>query len=350
MSMTPMQRVLTALDHKEADRVPFLILSTMHYAKEHKIPLEEYFSKAENVVEGQLAMRKQFGHDCLYPLFSASIEVTAWGGEVMFRADGPPSAGRPFIGAPQDIKALRAPSIDESGGVQEMLKTIRLMKHEVQDDVPIFGVAIAPFSLPVMQMGFGPYLDLIADQRGLFHHLMAVNEEFCASWANAQLEAGATSILYVDPMSSPRLVPKSWYLELGYPIAKRMIESINGPVATSFASESCLPIIDEVATTGTVGVGVSSEEDLAKLKAACRGKLTVIGNLNGLEMRRWTQSETERHVKAAIAQAGSGGGFVLADNHGEIPFQVPHETLLAISEAVRKWGKYPLEWIENEGP
>jgi uroporphyrinogen decarboxylase len=49
---------------------------------------------------------------------------------------------------------------------------------------------------------------------------------------------------------------------------------------THFASERCLPIIKDVARTGTAILGVSAFEDLAQIKAACKGNnLTVLGNL-----------------------------------------------------------------------
>jgi uroporphyrinogen decarboxylase len=89
-------------------------------------------------------------------------------------------------------------------------------------------------------------------------------------------------------------------------------------------------------------VGTSSEEDAGILKDVLRGKLTVMGNLNGVEMRRWTIDETKRIVKETIRKAAPGGGFILSDNHGEIPFQVPDEILLTISETVHKYGKYPI--------
>ena len=113
------------------------------------------------------------------------------------------------------------------------------------------------------------------------------------------------------------------------------------------ASGRCLPIVDDLAKTGTAIIGVSVLEDLGALKAACKGRLTVMGNLNGIEMRRWTPEHAEVMVKRALAKAGRGGGFILSDNHGEIPWQVPEEVLMAISEAVHKWGQYPLEWVDD---
>ena len=47
-------------------------------------------------------------------------------------------------------------------------------------------------------------------------------------------------------------------------------------------------------------------------------------------------------VCTAIAKAGRGGGFILSDNHGEIPWQVPEEVLSTISETVHRDGRYPL--------
>jgi uroporphyrinogen decarboxylase len=179
--------------------------------------------------------------------------------------------------------------------------------------------------------------------------LRRLNEEFCVAWANAQLDAGAGAIAYADPVSSPSIIPREMYLKTGFLVARRTIARIRGAVATSFASARCLPIINDVVLTGSIGVGVSAMEDLAEVKDACRGKLTVMGNLNAIEMRRWTAAEAQAKVREAIAKAGVGGGFVLTDNHGEIPWQVPDDVLFAIADAVREWGQYPLDWVTSYG-
>jgi uroporphyrinogen decarboxylase len=172
--------------------------------------------------------------------------------------------------------------------------------------------------------------------------LMKKNIQFCSEWANVQIENGATAICYFDPISSPTMVPRNEYISKGLKVAKETISKIKGPTATHFASGRSLSIIDDAATSGTAVVGVSGEEDLSELKEKARGKLTLLGNLNGIEMRRWNDTMAEEKVKEAIYKAGPGGGFILSDNHGEIPYQVPDEVLLSISRAVRKWGEYPI--------
>ena len=347
LPMNSLQRTLTTLGQQEPDRVPLFLLATMHGARELGLSIEDYYSRAEHVIEGQWQLRQKYGSDCLYPFFHASLEVEAWGGETIYSPDGPPLCGRPVIERPEDIDRLRPPSVAGASGLARVLAAIRGLKARVGDAAPIIGVAISPFSLPVMQMGFDRYIELIYEQPERFERLMQANIEFAVEWANAQLAAGATAICYFDPVSSTTNIPRDLDLRTGQAVAKRTLARIKGPTATHLASGRCLPIVGDLADTGTAVIGVSGLEDLRELKAAAAGRVSLLGNLNGVEMRRWTPAQAEIEVKRTIAGAGRGGGFVLCDNHGEIPWQVPDEVLLAIRAAVDRWGRYPLDWVDN---
>ncbi|MES9855426.1 MAG: uroporphyrinogen decarboxylase family protein [Sedimenticola sp.] len=344
--MSSMERVLNTLQQKEADRVPLFLLLSTTGAREMGLGIQEYFSDPQAVATAQLRMREKFRHDCYYTFYYAAIEVEAWGGSAIFYDDGPPNAGVPPILDAKLIDTLAPPKVADAEGLQRVLKTQQLLKAEAGDEALIIGVVMSPFSLPVMQMGFESYLNLIYQERERFQLLMALNEQFTVEWANAQLAAGAHAICYFDPVSSPTLIPRELYLETGFKVAKRTLPQINGPTATHLASGRCEAILPDLIETGTGVVGVSTDESLAELKTIAGGKLTLLGNLNGVTMRRWTVQEAEEQVKQAIASAGRGGGFILSDNHGEIPWHVSDEVLMAISDAAHKWGRYPLEWID----
>lgn len=346
-AMNAMQRTLTALGHQEPDRVPYFLLTTGHGAQELGLSVKDYFADAENVVEAQLRMLKKYRRDCLYAFYYASIEIEAWGGSSIFSLDGPPLCGAPIIEKPEDIDRLQTPAIESAPGLQRVLASIAGMKAQVGDTVPIIGVAISPFSLPIMQMGFDRYLELIYEDPVRFERLMQRNIAFSVAWSNAQLAAGATAICYFDPLSSSTNIPRPLYLKTGQQVAKQALAGIKGATATHMASGRCLTIIGDIADTGTAIVGVSGLEDLAALKIAAGGRVSLLGNLNGIEMRRWTPAEAEAAVKLAIAKAGRGGGFLLSDNHGEIPYLVPEDVLLAMSDAVERWGRYPLDWVDE---
>ncbi len=340
--MTSMERVLAALGHREPDRVPLLLNLTLHGAKELGLGIREYFSRAENVVEGQLRLRRRYGHDFFNPFFYASLEIEAWGGETIFRDDGPPNAGAPIIRSAEQVASQEPPRVAHNPRLREVLRAIELLAEHARGEVPIVGVVIAPFSLPVMQMGFDRYLDLIHEDRAAFWRLMQVNTTFALEWGRAQLEAGATAICYFDPVSSPTILPPELVRQTGLKVAREVLSSLGAPAVYHFASGRGLSLVDHVAALGAAAISAGGEEDLGELKRACTGRLAVVGNLNGVAMRRWSVADAREAVRRAIEAAAAGGGFVLSDVHGEIPWQVPDQVLEAVADAARELGRYPI--------
>jgi uroporphyrinogen decarboxylase len=289
----------------------------------------------------------KFRGDCVCPSYYLACEAEAFGAETIFIDDGPPNCGQFVLRSAEDIDRLEAPSIEAHACLSRQLETIRLLKARVGDAVPIICEMISPFSLPVMQMGFDRYIELIYEQPERFARLMAVNQRFCIDWANAQVAAGATAIAYADPLASTTSLPRDLFLKTGYPVAVHTLAAIKCPTIMHLASGRGLPIAGDIVAMGAAGVGVSTLEALSDWKAAVGNRLTLLGNLNGVTMRRWSAADAEHEVKQAIAAAGRGGGFILSDNHGEIPWQVPDEVLLAIRAAVDRWGRYPLDWLDQ---
>ena len=79
-AMTSLQRVLTTLGHQEPDRVPLFLSLTLHGAKELDLSIRDYFAKADRVIEGQLRLRKKYGHDCLLRILLCPIGNRGLGG------------------------------------------------------------------------------------------------------------------------------------------------------------------------------------------------------------------------------------------------------------------------------
>ena len=163
-----MQRVLTTLKHKEPDRVPFFLLTALQGARELDLSIEEYFSRSDYVVEGQMRLHKKYRSDCITCSFYAAIEIEAWGGEVIYQPDCPPNSGPAIIQSPEDIDYLQVPRVDDCPGLLRVLDTIQQLRAKMGNTVPIVGSAISPFSLPVMQMGFERYIELIYDTPSMF--------------------------------------------------------------------------------------------------------------------------------------------------------------------------------------
>jgi uroporphyrinogen decarboxylase len=343
--MNSLERTMAAISHNEPDRVPLFLLLSLYGAKEMEIPIRSYFSKPENIMKAQLKMREKYRNDCIYTFFYAPIETEAFGGEVIFVDDGPPNSGEPFIKSIEQISGIEIPRIEDTVCLKRVLEATALLKSAVGNETPIIGVVMSPFSLPVMQMGFAEYLELMYFRAPEFERLMQINQEFCVTWANAQLEPGATAICYFDPLASPNIIERDKYLATGHRIAKHTIGRIKGPVATHLASGIAFPVIQDIISTGSVVIGFSADDDLVKIKKAAKNKICLLGNLNGVDMVNWSTDKVNEEVKNIIIKAGLGGGLILSDNHGEIPWQVPDSVLMEISEAVSQFGTYPMKQV-----
>jgi uroporphyrinogen decarboxylase len=338
--MNSFERVVAVLTHQQPDRVPVFLFLTVHGAKELRLSLKEYFSRAGHVVEAQKRMLRKYGHDCVYPLFYAAREAQAFGCEVIFYEDGPPNAGGPVITRSEDIDGLEVPDPSESV-LSEPLRAIELLADELKGEVPIISGVVAPFSLPVMLMGFENWMDLfLFGDKDARDKLLKKTQRFCVSWANAQLKAGVDALGYFDPLATSDMITRDEFLKYDFKLTKDTIKKIKGPVAYAGAGGRFWHIIDLIPDTGAAGVVISSKDALGDVKAVIGGRITVMGNLNNVEMAGWTIEDAKSEVERCLRQGKPHGGYILADQHGEIPYYVKDDVLHAIVETVEKHGRY----------
>lgn len=339
--MNSYDRVMTALSHKEPDRVPVFLFLTLHGAKEQGLSIKEYFSKAEHVAKGQLELLEKYKHDCLYPFFYASIEVEAFGGTTIFYGDGSPNAGAPIIKNTVDIDQLSAPDPMESKALLEPLKAIKLLAKKKKGEVPLVSAMISPFSLPSLLMGLENWLDLLLfGEKTVKDKLLNVTQRFCVDWANAQFEAGVDAIGFFDPLATSEVMTRKQFIEYDLKLAKETIGKIKGPIVYAGAGGKFEHILDLIPQTGAVGLVLSSNDNLARAKQTVGEKVNLIGNLNNIEMAVWDAKKTQEEVKKCILQGAEGGGFVLADQHGELPFCLGDQTLHRIVQTAWNVGAY----------
>jgi uroporphyrinogen decarboxylase len=339
--MNSFDRVMTTLIHKEPDRVPVFLFMPLHGAKELNLPLSAYFSKAENIIDGQLRLLSKYNHDCLYPFFYASKEVEAFGGSTIFYRDGPPNAGKPIIQTSADIHNLACPNPNESESLKEPLRAIRLLSKENKGKTPIISAVIAPFSLPSMLMGLENWLDLILfGEKEDVQCMLKVCKSFCVSWANAQFEAGLDAVAFFDPLATSDIMTREQFLKYDFALASDTIKEIKGPVVYAGAGGRIESIADLIPKTGAFGMVVSAKDNLKAVKDAVGDKINIVGNLNNVEMPSWTPKKAEQIVHKCIADAAKGGGYILADQHGELPYYVEDTILRKIVESARKFGQY----------
>ena len=347
-TMTSMERFVASLLLKTPDKVPLCLFFSSYGAKEQQLSIKEYFKQPELVAKTQLHLQQKYKTDCLYTFSYAPLEIEAFGGEVLFSQDGTPNAGEPIIKNDLDINNLELPKISQTPCLLRTLEVTSKLKIAVKETVPIIGVVMSPFSLPIMQMGFENYLNLLYLNKPYFLKLMHKNIEFCTAWANAQLKAGATTIFYFDPLSSGDFITRNLFLSTGYKVAQKTLSYINGFYGVNTASAKVTAILEDLINLEAKYVSFSTNDDIVSIKQAAAKRICLVGNLNGIKMVNWSEAEIVSNVKSVIKHAGRDGGLMLAESHGEIPWQVSEKVLLGISAAVEEFGRYPLTWCNDE--
>jgi uroporphyrinogen decarboxylase len=104
-------------------------------------------------------------------------------------------------------------------------------------------------------------------------------------------------------------------------------------------------LIDDLAEIGVEvlnPVQVSALGDTAALKAHFGDKVTFWGGIDTQHvLPHGSVADVEEEVRTRIRDLGPGGGFVVASVHNIQP-DVPPQNIIAIAEATRKFGIYPL--------
>src|SRR3989304_10499009 len=84
--MTSFERLSTALRRGIPDRVPVVLVSSTHGAKQLGLSMPEYFSRAEHVAEGQLRFTQHTGRDNVDAFFYGGREAGGFCSGVVFSA------------------------------------------------------------------------------------------------------------------------------------------------------------------------------------------------------------------------------------------------------------------------
>lgn len=342
--MTSYQRLSAVLRLEIPDRVPVVFVSSTHGARELGLSLPEYFSRPENVAEGQLRFTESVGHDNVDAFYYAVREAEAFGARPLLSEDAPPAMGEPIIKTEAAIDSLQAPDPLLSPPLQDVLKCTELIARRARGRWLVIGHVVGPSSLPILLMGEGPWLELLLFGNASHRkRLVQITRQFCVAWANALLSAGADVIAIGEPLATSTILTREQAERFVLPELRRAIKAIRGPTILWGIGSIC-SIADLVPGLGVRAVSTDPSDDLREVKRAVEGRIALLGGLNDLAMLTWSPHDSETAARHALEKAAWGGGFILS-HQNEIPAPVGHDILAAVVNAAARWGRY----IGSEG-
>lgn len=345
--MTPYERVMTSVTHKEPDRVPFIPFAQTFTAKFAGIPFSEYVSKAEKMAEGQLKAYQALGWDALCFSSDVGMYAGALGAKIEFPIDDVPRIVKPALNHTsmyKDFKKLRIPDLSNCGRLTESLKAIELVKKQIKDEAPLIGWTEGPFQGVTLLAGGEPMqFFYVLEHPDEFKEILDWYADFQIEVAKAMYEAGA-DIIGVGETAAYFMSPR-FFEEYCLKPEKKACSAIKnmGMIPLIHCCGYVPQCIHFAKDTNSGGaIQFDYQVNLEWAKKTIGEEITIMGNLDYNKLLTAKSQRVYEDCAQHIKLAAKGGGYWLAFGC-EIPRDLPMENIKTILRATKTVGKYPIK-------
>lgn len=241
-----------------------------------------------------------------------------------------------------DVEKLPVP--DPMDSLKYVMDAVSTIRRELDGRVPLIGFSGSPWTLATYMVEGGGTKDfskikgmLFSDPKSL-HHLLDKTALSVVSYLNAQVKAGAQSLMIFDTWGGV-LSPHN-YRQFSLHYMKQILdglqrESEGRKVPVVLFTKNGGQWLDLLADTGCDGLGVDWTTDLADARAKTGNRVALQGNLDPSVL--YGDATTIRdNVKRVLDSYGPGPGHVFNLGHGIHQFVKP-EHLGIMVEAVREY-------------
>ncbi len=277
-------------------------------------------------------------------LFSDILTIPdAMGLRLSFSDGEGPQFARP-VRSVADIERLAIP--DPEVDLRYVMDAVRLIRRELNGQVPLIGFAGSPWTLATYMVEGGSSKDyarikgLLYDQPAALHRLLAVVTEAVIAYLNAQSAAGAQVLMVFDTWGGI-LTPRA-YREFSLACLARIVAGLNReaegqPVPVILFTKGGGAWLEDIAATGCDAVGVDWTVDLSEARRRVGDQVALQGNLDPAAL--YAAPERIRELVAqALADFGPGAGYVFNLGHGIQPGVEP-DRVRALVDAVHELSK-----------
>ena len=348
MTMLANDRLIRALLRQSVDQTPVWIMRQAgRYLPEYRAlraKISNFLALCktpELACEATLQPIRRFPLDAAI-LFSDILTIPhAMGLDLHFET----GEGPRFSSPTRDKHAIDAlKRIDPSEDLHYVLETIRLVKQELNQKIPLIGFAGSPWTLACYMIeggsssNFSKIKSMMYQSPDLLHRLLNHLTWAVSDFLKAQIAAGVDAVMIFDSWGG--ILPPAYYQTFSLPslqtIAKNLANSTHPekPIPLILYSKGAHFALSDLANTGCHAVGLDWTMDLHQARSSIGDRVALQGNLDpGVLYADTAVIQTE--VAALLAAYGSGNGHVFNLGHGIWP-DVPFENVAFLIDTVHE--------------
>ncbi len=361
--MNGKERILTALNIREADRVPLFIHAinestiirvgrfiTDGLPPETKALYEMSDQEKGKVIDTLFRILEDFeidGFTCL-PIgpgteFGFDKEIVDDFGVGFDRSPfGMPVPARHPVKEPDDLKNYKLPKPK-----REQFLLHDIMKQRFEDTKATFWMMRGAFVRSWRLIGMENLMFKMFDNPQFVHDVAALMTEYSLEQLDMLAEAGLDVLIVEDDIADKNfpLIAPDQFREFINPYNRKLVEAAHGKglKVVRHSDGNLWPILDILLDTGYDGLNPlepQADMGLKKVKDYCGDRLCLLGNIDCIDLLPdGTTEEVEAAVKQAIDDAAAGGGLVICSSNSLHPGVNP-ENVITMFNTTREYGVY----------
>lgn len=318
--MNSMQRVVTALQHKEPDRVPVYPIISGASRRLIGASYKDWSNDADICAEALLKAREEFDLDCIVTLIDLSIECDAWGQELLYPEDeaAHPNYNNCVVKEIEDYAKIKKVDYRTSKRMMMHIETCKKLVEAANGEYPVVAFVFGPLgTLSMLRNQQDMYMDLYDDPDAVHDAAREVNETL-KDYCNALMDTGVNGIMFDTLFSSGAIMSKTMWMEMEGDLVKELAAVVH--------DRGCLVMIHncgqkiyfdaQIETMNPAAISFlyppDDCADFQECKAKYGDKVTLIGCVTPASAVIGTDEEWDLECKNNIDAMAKGGGFMLA--------------------------------------
>lgn len=341
MAMTSRERVAAALRREEADRVPYCelwydrVIVEKLLGREADDGEDAYGSKHDFTVDEAQAVSERLHLDNLFYVLRPPT----------YAQMGQSAGGRAFVGdglikTMDDLAMVDLPDPHDDALYTEALPFV-----EHKGDLSAWFITRAGIFPTLLSLGLETFSIALFENPALVETLLDRYTDWTCTVARRACELGFDVFASTDDVafkSGPFFSPKVFH-DLVVPRLRRVGEGLTIPwVAHSDGNIG--PLLDDMADVGIAGAHPIEKGamDMAATKREYGDRLCLLGNVDIDLLARGTPDAVDAEVFGLMRDVAPGGGYIASSGNSLTSYLKP-ENVLAMSGAIQRYGKYPID-------
>jgi len=354
--MTGIERVVTAMQHKEADRVPTCALFCGACHRIYGCSFDEFSQDGEIAGKAFVESTEVIGHDGNVSLIDLTVEAHDFGQDTQFLKNDTarPNYNNPLVAGPEEydkVQSIMACKTKGPSGISrmgEMVKTVDILMNETGNERAVVAFVYGPLgTLSMMRGAEKLFYDCIKHPEAVLNAVEVITDVL-VDYIKELCKLGPHGICLDTLFASSCIMSKKLWKKMEAPFAKKLAEVTKECGSTFWVHNCGNGVYFDAQCEAMDPIGISYAyvpsdcENFEDMKEKYGDKLVLFGHINPAErLFLGTKTELFEECRKEIQTLGKGGGYIMAPGC-EFPPNGSILRAMEMVEAAEYYGTYPL--------